>query len=62
MSHSWTPQDRHIDVEHDQIRQRRGSQRLQPFLAGARGAHVVAFPAENFCECFYEVMVVIDQE
>ena len=53
-------QNRHVHVEQDDIRQRRGAQHLQPFLSCVRGVHLVPVGLQNVAKAVNEVKVVVE--
>lgn len=60
--HTGAAQDRHVDIEHDDVRQRRATESLQSFVAVACGAHLVAHMAQNLCHGFYAISIVVNEQ
>lgn len=62
VSHPGATQDRHVDIEHQGLGQRRGPEREQPLLTRGRGTDFVSLGPQQRAKPFYQVGIIIDEE
>ena len=62
VSHLRASHDRHVDVQHDRIRQGCGSQEAQAICTVPRDANLVSQIAQDLLEKLRDVVVVINQQ